>query len=258
MGCDIHMFVERRESAESPWHLAELEPWACDWCKGTGKRNAGDEAACYWCGGGKVANRFDQRNYDLFGMLANVRNGSGFAGVSTGDGYEPISEPRGWPADMSAELKEHLRRVEEDNDDESYYDACRKGKAPGLALTWPGDHSETWLSLAEVLAYFEKGSRSSMHEGFVELAHMPVVFQHGAPQEWCGGVEGQLVAKVDMQTAKKLIENPPTDGRHYFVHCTWTSTYAKDAGAAFMDRFIPACMKLGPPDNVRLVFNFDS
>lgn len=36
-----------------------------------------------------------RRDYFLFGVLANVRNGHGFAGVDTGDPVDPISEPRG-------------------------------------------------------------------------------------------------------------------------------------------------------------------
>lgn len=35
------------------------------------------------------------RHYQLFAMLAGVRNGTGFAGVKTGEPVKPISEPRG-------------------------------------------------------------------------------------------------------------------------------------------------------------------
>ena len=42
----------------------------------------------------------DHRNYDTFAVLADVRNGYGFAGCDTGDGFEPISEPKGFPSDF--------------------------------------------------------------------------------------------------------------------------------------------------------------
>ena len=36
----------------------------------------------------------DTRDYDWFSVLANVRNGRGFSGIKTGDGFSFISEPR--------------------------------------------------------------------------------------------------------------------------------------------------------------------
>ena len=40
------------------------------------------------------------RNYLLFSVLADVRNGTGFAGVITYKPVVPISEPRGLPDDL--------------------------------------------------------------------------------------------------------------------------------------------------------------
>lgn len=47
----------------------------------------------------KTGKPFDNRNYDLFAALADVRNGVGFAGVKTGKAIEPIAMPRGIPDD---------------------------------------------------------------------------------------------------------------------------------------------------------------
>ena len=63
----------------------------------------------------------EDRNYDLFAILADVRNGEGCAGVRTGDGFVPISEPRGWG---EVDVKE----------DDPY-------------------HSASWLLLSETLDY---------------------------------------------------------------------------------------------------------
>ena len=49
---------------------------------------------------------FGDRNYDLFAMLANLRNGVGFAGRRRGEVLDPIDEPRGIPEDASPEYRE--------------------------------------------------------------------------------------------------------------------------------------------------------
>lgn len=62
---------------------------------------------------------FEDRDYGFFGWLANVRNYSAMT---------PIAADRGFPADASSEAAKH-------------YEA------------WSGDaHSESWVSLAELLA----------------------------------------------------------------------------------------------------------
>ena len=48
---------------------------------------------------------YDNRNYDVFGILANVRNGRGFAGVEMETEFIPISEPKDLPFDVSEEVK---------------------------------------------------------------------------------------------------------------------------------------------------------
>jgi hypothetical protein len=48
---------------------------------------------------------YNGRNYDLFAILADVRNGYGFAGSYTGEGFKPISEPKDIPSDVSVEVE---------------------------------------------------------------------------------------------------------------------------------------------------------
>jgi hypothetical protein len=66
------------------------------------------------------------RDYDLFAILADVRNGYGFGGFGSGEAVEPMSSGRGLPGDISPEAKTQ---------------ACT------------GDHSATWVSLLEILNY---------------------------------------------------------------------------------------------------------
>lgn len=74
------------------------------------------------------------RNYITFAVLADVRNGYGFGGFDSGDRVEPISEPRGLPQDLSAQLR-----------------ACLAGE--GNRHIWLGDSDLSWLTLRELLAY---------------------------------------------------------------------------------------------------------
>lgn len=67
---------------------------------------------------------FDNRNYDLFGILANVRNGT------WGEPNPPIAAPRGLPKDMA--------HVSTDEDGEE---------------RWLGDHSFSWVTLRELQEY---------------------------------------------------------------------------------------------------------
>jgi hypothetical protein len=259
MGCDIHIWVEARASENDPWQLAFPESWTCPWCHGTGisKANAYRkvDADCFLCEGAKVVNQFTERNYNLFGMLANVRNGTGFAGVRTGDGYVPISKPRGFPKDMSLGLTKHLASwdcdVDEENSEEIEYP---------YRLAYQGDHSDSWLLISEILEYFADGNRVSHHQGIVSMEEYKVFLEKGRPDSWSGGIGGSGVEIVDNQKARNLLENKETQeaGKYYCTLVHWTSTYAEDAGKAFLEYFIPACQKLGDPKNVRLVFNFDS
>src|ERR1700684_1139747 len=96
MGCDIHGVIERRT--------------AYGW-----KRLEG----AYFP---------NNRNYDVFAILADVRNGRGFAGVKIGEGFDPIAESRGLPDGYTPDKYS--------SDD-----------------FWLGDHSYSWLTLREVFEY---------------------------------------------------------------------------------------------------------
>jgi hypothetical protein len=105
MGTDIHIAAEH--FIDGKWHLAYVDlP--------------------------------EYRNYWAFAVLADVRNGYGFAGISKGDPVTPISLPRGLPDDLSQEL-----RAPPDTDDEDY----------SSKRIWLGNHSFSWVTLKELLDY---------------------------------------------------------------------------------------------------------
>lgn len=74
MGCDIHLMVEVRDKKLDQWKEYDI---ADELLKNIG------------------------RNYNLFSILANVRNGVGFANSDTGNAFIPIDNPRGVPNDAS-------------------------------------------------------------------------------------------------------------------------------------------------------------
>jgi len=105
LGTDIHIYAE--VFRDGAWHLAD-------------------------------ADLPEYRNYWGFAVLADVRNGYGFAGFDTGEPVTPISLPRGLPGDLSQEL-----RAPPDSDDE---------ELPSSQI-WLGNHSFSWLTLQELLDY---------------------------------------------------------------------------------------------------------
>jgi len=262
MGCDIHFYVEIKK--DEKWVSADK--WSAD---------------PYDCGdlediGIKWDDRFyTGRNYDLFAMLANVRNGRGFAGVPTGTGFIPIAEPRGLPEDASPEVK-------------------------AISDRWNGDgHSHSWLTLAELLAY--DWNQTTKHTGLVNLISFAEFMTKGKPPAWCGMVAGKYIKHIsneemaervalsqssiagyleaaseyekaatspEMESGPRALtaleamfkcdkETEASDGFSYYTRIYWHETYA-DAAGDFLDKYLPKLQALGKPEEVRIVFFFDN
>lgn len=128
MGTDIHLFIERfNGSAWAPVLSQDYRGFSqTSWDVG--------------------------RHYDLFSILADVRNGFGFAGVPTGGKFLPILaflypdmicdgeyQGRGLPEDLSQEL----RSLDGDPNFDDY--------------VFLGDYGYSWITLAEIDAAMEKG-----------------------------------------------------------------------------------------------------
>lgn len=265
MGCDIHLSVEKYDSKSKKWkHVPGLmrECWGC---KGTGKDKkkkedyedddgtkikAGD---CYWCRGeGKRREDFyGNRNYDTFAILADVRNGHGFAGVPTGDGFNPIDNPRGVPEDASPEYRKRV-------------------------ADYGGDgHSHSYFTVAELDAY--DWNQKTGHQGVVT----PSIYKawvdggkNGAPASYSGGVGGPNVVHVSNKEMEELIENGTApvknlkelgpyvlgedamDGKSYYTTVRWTELYSESA-EDFLEA-LKEIRELGKPDEVRICFYFDN
>lgn len=245
MGCDIHLQVERRVNGK--WERVEsLPPRPCSWCDGRGHYKDRPDDKCYSCGerservAGKATPGMDyapyhDRNYTVFSVLAGVRN----------DGYvKPIAEPRGLPDDCA-------KPREYDENDEGGWDY--------------GDHSQSWLTLAELQAYDWK--QSIKDEGFVGAKAFADWEKSGAlhPSEWSGAVSGRMVEHVthsDMREyiARGFAQHPMIEQiagkKEFYTLCQWSvplTVYCKN----FLT-FMESLTAIGNPEDVRIVFGFDS
>jgi hypothetical protein len=130
-------------------------------------------------------------------VLADVRNGT------WGDPLKPISEPRGLPKDIDPVVV----------DDFEF-----------------GDHSQSWLTLAELQAY--DWTRSVKKCAYVS----PEVFER-----WDGTHPPREYAAWSSNGIPVAWEQP-------------VSTTCED----FVEYVLPELARLGAPDDVRIVFGFDS
>lgn len=119
MGCDIHMFVEYKETFknESKWVNGDYF-----------KRNPRFEKDSAWNNNEfELIELHGDRNYSLFSTLAGVRDYS--------DKIIPVSEPKYLPEDISDFVNEHAKQWEGDA------------------------HTHSWLTLKEIRDYHNKGHK---------------------------------------------------------------------------------------------------
>ena len=170
------------------------------------------------------------RDYNLFAVLANVRNGVGFAGVTTGDEFNYIDEPRGLPDGISDAAKKKL---------------------------FQGGYGESWYTLTELKNF----NWLQLHKtlGVVSYDEYEKTAAIGErPNSWCSWVGGKDVIIVDeSQFPLKQMKKD----KLYYVSCEFPAeTYDAECGY-FYSETIPILESLipvgGTSDDVRIVFNFD-
>lgn len=215
MGCDIHLFVERK--VDGKWISADKwTPYPY--------REEGDVKQ-FWVA---YDDRFYRdRNYDLFGMLANVRNGV------WGDGFNPIAAPKGLPCDVSPEVKREYSDWGEDG------------------------HSHSWLTLAELKAYDWEGQKT-IHRGWVDAEQFQVFEAAGKPKSYSASVSGMSVRHISNDLMREVIQAGISQ-RSLYTQVEWEESYYESA-KKFVDNVIPKldALSYGKPENVRIVFWFDN
>lgn len=249
MGCDIHLYVETRH-ADGTWKTADK--WKSDEYDEDSNVLTVDYKDQF----------YSDRNYNLFSILADVRNGSGFAGVKTGEGFNVIAPPRGVPADACPEYLAYQKEY-----------GC-------------GGHSHGYLTVAEIMAF--DWTQTTMLCGWVSPTSWARWRDYGSPDDWCGEVGGRDVRHFDAsdfeaawQKLRAEREYPETryayahlnpnrdEGRDIarfveilgggspYTHVSWQKQYyecCKD----FLGTTMPRLWALGEPEDVRITFFFDN
>jgi hypothetical protein len=254
MGTDIHFYTERRTA--TGWESADNwtpYPYKDD-------EEGGPDEWVSW-----DDQLYTSRNYDVFAILADVRNGRGFAGIDTGDGFVPIAEERGLPDDLSPRLK-------------TFFDAH------GV------DHTPSWLTLAELLAY--DWTQRTKKRGVVGPSEWAVFREQGEPRSYSGDVQGGGVRHFTPERFEEVWQQVRAEfslpeqrwASHHlkggswgepevspelrrfreiigsdqpYCRVEWEVPYYR-AARDFFGTVIPQLLRLGAPDDVRIVFYFDS
>lgn len=185
-----------------------------------------------------------ERHYQLFAVLADVRNGRGFAGVQTGEYVKPIQEPRGLPNDFVMDGESHPLQ------DIAHMDVRRQAwhsKEEPLKV-WMGDHSHSWLTSEEMLAWYANAPEVTK-TGIIDRDVYESWDGKSRPGSYCGGISGVGVVVVD-DNKVEMQANP----NFSHVRVFWQSDLAKE-----LDYFFNEVKRLQDEHgSVRFVFGFDS
>lgn len=229
MGCDIHCYAEKKENGKWVKVVKAFPNRYYD----PSKENKIDDDGYEWNPEFKDE-PYSGRNYDLFGILADVRNGRGFAGIQTGEGFNPICDPKGLPIDVSDEVKKS-------SDD------------------WGSDgHSHSWFTLKELQDY--DWMQTTKNYGVINVEQYKEFKQTGkVPDNYCGGVSGGSVINVSNEEMDELISNNSfVSGKEYYTRIGWATTYKDAVGDFFFGVTMKTLEKISTPENVRIVFWFDN
>lgn len=231
MGCDIHTRAERRNSSGN-WELLGRVFKSINYQEDMPERI--DEDGFEW--NVKLSNQpYEGRNYNLFSILADVRNGYGFAGIKTGEGFNPISEPRGIPADISEEGMKFLNSYESDG------------------------HSHSYFTLDELTKFDWR--QLTIHRGVLSIEEYKALKESGEtqPSSWSGGVSGPGIIIIEEDQADIIINsglNIPNI--RWYINYHWSNLY-RNCCQQFLETTIPELSKqANNPDDIRIIFFFDN
>lgn len=197
MGTDIHSIVQVRKVGER-FNLLEVG-------------DAPPPLPGAWVTVG-VAVAGDPRSYNTFAMLADVRNGRGFAGIKTSDGFPVIHEPRGLPADVGVsedQVKiDRAQLVAAWNYDGEVVPTdskdARRLKYMDDDTMWLGAHSYSWATLAELRAFVANVALKFQSRLCGVVARQEYLAAKAEKREfnsWCGMCSGPGIVIADEPAA---------------------------------------------------------
>lgn len=178
---------------------------------------------------------YNGQNYDLFAILANVRNATGIAGGRTTCGFNTISVPKGLPEDISNEVKELLT-----ND----------------------GYANSYYTLKELKDY--NWNQEITHVGVIsEAQYIEMKKNQENPHSWSENTFGWDVVVVSPDTMDKILNKTISRNSRikYYVKLKFFASTYKECCAQFLENTIPALEELvpanGTAEDVRIIFNFD-
>lgn len=241
MGTDIHLYVEKL--VDNKWQVCippkkppeHKDPWwECfhdSTCHGYYDRGSGEEIACprdlnpnsaLHCDRcqdtGRNLRWYCNRNYCVFAILADVRNY---------DSIKYIAKPRGCPDDAS--------------------DSVMTGNL------W--DHTPSWFLVSELLAY--PWGTTTRQEGVIEwklFKKWRKITPRVCPDEYRRSCSGTVLTEA---AALEAIASNTKIDRDAWVKVSWEET-TENRCSDFVEFVNKWLVPLGPPDQVRIVFGFDS
>lgn len=221
MGCDIHTKAETRfiHEGEEHWSAVTAHIFPSPYYRP--ERPLGEYNEPY------TDEPYKGRNYRLFGFLADVRNGRGFAGIDTGESVQPIlgfdHPTRGVPDNASEDWKNYVK-------------------------DWGQDlHSTSWLTLRELKAAdwdtrtVERGIISAHDYEEIRASQF-----EAKPDSWSGFIQGpgiQVITADEYEAIRdeKGFTGPESHpdphlgerpvGERYFIRWQWEASvrsYASD------------------------------
>lgn len=220
MGCDIHCNIEVKENGIWKLHAPLIPNSWYDPKEPIDRWNKPERPDKGW---------FD-RYYDVFAIMANVRNGRGFAGIKTGQGFNVISQPKGLPEDVSPEVKA-------DSDE------------------WDSDgHSHSWLSLQEILDF--NWDQVTEKQGYLTDEEYAKWDKKSTPESWCGFSAGRDIISLDEKDYLALPKKQP--GKTYSILVNWVVSYREGVGESWWQMVDRLKKYREQFEDVRLVFWFDN
>lgn len=234
MGCDIHIIAEVKENGQ--WRANNEKVFPNPWYKTKEEKPDRNE----WELDEFLRDPDDDRNYDWFAVLADVRNGRGFAGIKTGDGFSVISPPKGVPEDASPEWS---RVVEH----------------------WEGDmHSRSYLTVDEFDSF--DWNQVTTKQGCITLDEYKELKDTAEePELYCGMIYGPSIkvlseAEADDQLKKieaGYIEDGDEEIRFYVKH-HWPIIYTEYFSHKFESTINPLRKLKEKYEDARICFGFDN
>ena len=241
MGTDINLITEYRD-VNGKWHFADVFP----------NRKRYD-----WSESLYPDSLFLERDYTMFAILGNVQNGHGFAGVYTHDPLPFISDCRGIP-NLEADTRAAIIYPDDDHDEDAWENDD---------IVWMGDHSFSWVTFAEYLAYdWERPMQSG---GVVTMAALKEWTledkdHQRPPPGWSGGISGPNIEIVSEDEGRKRIAEGNIH-KDLYAECRWGQAIKYRVAASDETIRSNAIRRLrhfgipeDEPERLRFVFGFDS